>query len=288
MQKQNQERRQPPDISDLVPDTESKTISPTHLKTSAAAQQHTGPLQELTKSDPLQEPTKSAPIFSNSQNVEQSHETYISNQIREQLVQLGLSKEDIENKYERYIPAAARAIIEKSNEWEEALYPSIYRQLADGWEATVEEILGEMKNSNQGDVTLEQQSINTSGNHPICSTFTQTESTSAQDENFFTLAADPDMEPQIQSYHDLTEIEDTDLVSRSYVAETITQEELTKISDALVKAAALTTNKYRLNESISDISAAFCKLARVLDVTCSENEDYFLVLFEIWQNLIEK
>lgn len=251
-------------------------------------QQHSGPLQELTKSVPLQESTKSAPIFSNFQNVEQSHETYISNQIREQLVQLGLSKENIESKYERYIPDAARAIIKKSNEWEEALYPSIYRQLADGWEATVEEILREKKNSNQDNVTLEQQSINTNGNHPICSTFTQIESTSVQDENFFTLAVDPDMEPQTQSYHDLTEIEDTEPMLRSYVAETITQEELTKISDALVKAAALTTNKYRLNESISDISAAFCKLARVLDVKCSENEDYFLVLFEIWQNLIEK
>ena len=53
--------------------------------------------------DPLQESTKSAPIFSDFQNAEQSHETYISNQIREQLVQLGLSKEDIESKYEKYI-----------------------------------------------------------------------------------------------------------------------------------------------------------------------------------------
>lgn len=269
MQEQNQERRQSPDMSDLAPNTESKTIPPTHLKTAAAAS------------------NKSASIFSDFQNAEQSHETYISNQIREQLVQLGLSKEDIESKYEKYIPAAARAIIEKSNEQAEALC-SLYRRLVNNWETTAAEIFGEMKDSNQDDVTLEQQSTNTGGNHPICSPFTQIESTSVQGENFFTLTADPDMESQTQSYHDLTEIEDTDPASRSYVAETIAKEEQTKISDALVAATALTTNKYRLNESISDISAAFCKLARVLDVKVSENEDYFLVLFEIWRNLVKK
>lgn len=238
-------------------------------------------------SDPLQEPTKSAPIFSDFQNAEQSHETYISNQIREQLVQLGLSKENIESEYEKYIPAAARAIIEKSNKQTEALY-SLYRRFVNEWEATAAEVFGETKNSNQDDVTLEQKPTNTGGSHPICSTFTQIESTPVQGENFLTLAADPDMESQTQSYHALTEIGDTDLVSYSYVAETITKEEQTKIGDALVKATALTTNKYRLNESISDISAAFKKLARVLDVKCNKNEDYFLVLFEIWRNLVEK
>lgn len=237
-------------------------------------------------SNPLQKPTKSASIFSKNQNAEQSHETYISNQIREQLVQLGLSKEDIESKYEKYIPATARAIIEKSNEQAEALC-SLYRRLVNDWEATAAEIFGEMENSKQDDVTLEQQPNIQGGNHPICSSFTQIESTPVQGENFFTLAADPDIEPQIQPYHDLTKIEDTESASRSYVAETITEEEQTKIGDALVAATALTTNKYRLNESISDISAAFCKLARVLDVKCSENEDYYLVLFEIWRNLAE-
>lgn len=269
MQKQNQERRQSPDISDLAPDTKSKTIPPTHLKTAAAAS------------------NKSAPIFSDFQNAEQSHETYISNQIREQLVQLGLSKEDIENTYEKYIPAAARAIIEKSNEQVEALR-SLYCRVVNEGEAAAAEIFGEMKNSNQDDVTLEQQPNIQGGNHPICSSLTQIESTSVQGENFFTLAADPNMESQTQSYHDLTKIEDTDPISCPYVAETISQEEQTKICDALVAAAALATNKYRLNESISDISAAFCKLARVLDVKCSENEDYFLVLFEIWRNLVKK
>lgn len=268
MQEQNQKRRQSPDIRNSVPDTESKTIPPTHLKTAAAAS------------------NKSAPIFSKNQNAEQSHETYISNQIREQLVQLGLSKEDIESKYEKYIPATARAIIEKSNEQAEALR-SLYRRLVNEGEAAAAEIFGVTKNSNQDDVTLEQQPNIQGGNHPICSSPTQIESVSVQGENFFTPAADPDIEPQIQFYHDLTEIEDTDLVSCSYVAETISQEEQTKIGDALVKATALTTNKYRLNESISDISAAFCKLARVLDVKCSENEDYYLVLFEIWRNLVK-
>lgn len=268
MQEQNQKRRQSPDISDLAPDTESKTIPPTHLKTAAAAS------------------NKSASIFSKNQNAEQSHETYISNQIREQLVQLGLSKEDIESKYEKYIPATARAIIEKSNEQAEALY-SLYRRLVNEGEAAAAEIFGEMKDSNQDDVTLEQQSTNTGGNHPIYSTFTQIESTSVQGENFFTLAADPDMESQTQFYHDLTKIEDTESVPHSYVAETITEEEQTKIGEALVAATALTTNKFKLNESLSDISAAFYKLARVLGVEVSENEDYYLVLFEIWRNLVK-
>lgn len=268
MQKQNQERRQSPDISDLAPDTKSKTIPPTHLKTAAAAS------------------NKSASIFSKNQNAEQSHETYISNQIREQLVQLGLSKEDIENTYEKYIPAAARAIIEKSNEQAEALR-SLYCRLVNEGEAAAAEIFGVTKNSNQDDVTLEQQPNIQGGNHPICSSLTQIESVSVQGENFFTSAADPSIEPQIQSYHDLTEIEDTDLVSRSYVAETITEEEQTKIGDALVAATALTTNKFKLNESLSDISTAFYKLARVLGVEVSENEDYYLVLFEIWRNLVK-
>lgn len=261
-------RRQSANIEDANPDTKTQTVSSIPPKTAAAA-------------------SKSAPIFSDFQNAEQSHETYISNQIREQLVQLGLSKEDIENKYERYILSAARAIIERSNEQAEALC-SLYRRLVNDWETTAAETFGEMENSNRDDVTLEQEPANTGGSHPICPTFTQIESTSVQGENFFTLAADPDMESQTQSYHDLTEIEDTDLVSCSYVAETISQEEQTKIGDALVKAAALSTDKYRLNESISDISAAFYKLARVLEVKCGENEDYFLVLFEIWRNLVEK
>ena len=268
MQEQNQKRRQSPDMSNSVPDTESKTVPPTHLKTAAAAS------------------NKSAPIFSDFQNAEQSHETYISNQIREQLVQLGLSKEDIENTYEKYIPAATRAIIEKSNEQAEALR-SLYRRLVNEGEAAAAEIFGVTKTSNQDDVTLEQEPNIQGGNHSIGSPFTQIESTSVQGENFFTSAADHSIEPQIQSYHDLTEIEDTDPVSCSYVAETISQEEQTKIGDALVAAAALTTDKYRLNESISDISAAFCKLARVLGVEVSENEDYYLVLFEIWRNLVK-
>lgn len=259
-------RRQSSDIEDANPDIKSQTVSSIPPKTAAAA-------------------SKSAPIFSDFQNAEQSHETYISNQIRGQLVQLGLSKEDIESKYERYILSAARAIIKKSDEQAEALC-SLYRRLVNDWETTA--AAAEIENSNQDDATLEQEPNIQGGNHPICPPFTQIESTSIQGENFSTLAADPDMESQTQSYHDLTEIEDTDLVSCSYVAETISQEEQTKIGDALVKAAALTTDKYRLNESISDISAAFCKLARVLGVKCGENEDYFLVLFEIWRNLVEK
>lgn len=268
MQEQNQKRRQSPDMSNSVPDTESKTVPPTHLKTAAAAS------------------NKSAPIFSKNQSAEQSHETYISNQIREQLVQLGLSKEDIERKYEKYIPATARAIIEKSNEQAEALR-SLYRRLVNEGEAAAAEIFGETKTSNQDDVTLEQEPNKKGGNHSIGSSHTQIESAPRHDKNFFTLAADPDLNSQTAINPTLSEIEDTEPVFRSYVAETITQEEQTKISDALVAATALTTNKYRLNESLSDISAAFCKLARVLGVKVSENEDYYLVLFEIWRNLVK-
>lgn len=268
MQEQNQKRRQSPDMSNSVPDIESKTVSSTHLKTAAAAS------------------NKSAPIFSDFQNAEQSHETYISNQIREQLVQLGLSKEDIENTYEKYIPATARAIIEKSNEQAEALR-SLYRRLVSEGEAAAAEIFGETKNSNQDDVTLEQEPNKKGGNHSIGSSHTQIESAPRYDENFFTLAADPDSDSQAAFNPTLTKIGYTESVPRSYVAETITQEEQTKIGDALVAATALTTNKYRLNESLSDISAAFCKLARVLGVEVSENEDYYLVLFEIWRNLVK-
>lgn len=270
MQEQNQKRRQSPDMSNLVPDTESETVSSTHLKTAAAAS------------------NKSAPIFSDFQNAEQSHETYISNQIREQLVQLGLSKEDIESKYEKYIPATARAIIEKSNEQAEALR-SLYRRLVNEGEAAAAEIFksGETKTSNQDDVTLEQEPNKKGGNHSIGSSHTQIESAPRYDENFFTLAVDPGLDSQTAINPTLTKIEDTESVSRSYVAETITEEEQTKIGEALVAATALTTNKYRLNESLSDISAAFCKLARVLDVKCGENEDYYLVLFEIWRNLVK-
>lgn len=268
MQEQNQKRRQSPDIRNSVPDTKSKTIPSTHLKTTTAAS------------------NKSASIFSKDQNAEQSHETYISNQIREQLVQLGLSKEDIESKYEKYIPATARAIIEKSNEQAEALR-SLYRRLVNEGEAAAAEIFRETKNSNQDDVTLEQEPNKKGGNHSIGSSHTQIGSAPRYDENFFTLAADPDSNSQTAINPTLSEIGYTESVPRSYVAETISQEEQTKIGNALVKAAALTTNKYRLNESLSDISAAFCKLARVLDVKCSENEDYYLVLFEIWRNLVK-
>lgn len=268
MQEQNQKRRQSPDISDLTPDTESKTVSSTHLKTAAAAS------------------NKSAPIFSNFQNAEQSHETYISNQIREQLVQLGLSKEDIESKYEKYIPATARAIIKKSNEQAEALR-SLYRRLVNEGEAAAAEIFGVTKTNNQDDVTLEQEPNKKGGNHSIGSSHTQIGSTPSYDENFFTLAADPDSDSQAAINPTSPKIEDTESAPRSYIAETITQEEQNKIGDALVAATALTTNKYRLNESLSDIFAAFCKLARVLDVKCGENEDYYLVLFEIWRNLAE-
>lgn len=156
-------------------------------------------------------------------------------------------------------------------------------------EAAAAEIFksGETKTSNQDDVTLEQEPNKKGGNHSIGSSHTQIESTPRYDENFFTLAADPDSDSQTAINPTLTKIEDTEPVFRSYVAETITEEEQTKISDALVAATALTTNKYRLNESISDISAAFCKLARVLGVKVSENEDYYLVLFEIWRNLVK-
>ena len=96
MQEQNQERRQSPDIGNPVPDTESKTVYPTHLKTAAAAS------------------NKSASIFSKNQNAEQSHETHIINSLREQLMQLGLSKYEIEMEYEKYLPIAARVTIERS------------------------------------------------------------------------------------------------------------------------------------------------------------------------------
>lgn len=262
MQEQNQKRRQSPDMSNLVPDTESKTIPPTHLKTAAAAS------------------NKSAPIFSKNQNAEQSHETHIINSLREQLMQLGLSKDEIETNYEKYLPIAARVTIEKS-EIQAELLQFLYQRFLNNWATAAAET------NNQDDVTLEQEPNKKGGSRSIGSSHTQIESAPRYDENFFTLAADPDLDSQTAINPTLTKIEDTESVPRSYVAETITQEEQTKIGDALVAATALTTNKYRLNESLSDISAAFYKLARVLGVEVSENEDYYLVLFEIWRNLVK-
>lgn len=267
MQEQNQKRRQLPDMSNLVPDTESKTVSSTHLKTAAAAS------------------NKSASIFSENQHAEQSHETHIINSLREQLMQLGLSKYEIEMEYEKYLPIAARAIIEKP----ETLC-SLRQRLVNDLESVAAEIFksGETKTSNQDDITFEQEPNKKGGNHSICPSSTQIESAPRYDENFSTMAAAPDLDSQTAINPNLTEIGCTESVPRSYIAETITKEEQTKIGDALVKATALTTNKFKLNESLSDISAAFCKLARVLDIKCNKNEDYFLVLFEIWRNLVEK
>lgn len=262
MQEQNQKRRQSPDISNLVPDTESKTVSSTHLKTAATAS------------------NKSASIFSKDQNAEQSHETHIINSLREQLMQLGLSKDEIEMEYEKYLPIAARVTIERS-EIQAELLQFLHQRFLNNWATAAAET------SNQDDATLEQEPNKKGGNHSIDSSHTQIESTPRYDENFSTLAVDPDSDSQTAINPTLPEIGYTESAPRSYVAETISQEEQNKISDALVAATALATNKYRLNESISDISAAFCKLARVLDVKCSKNEDYYLVLFEIWRNLVK-
>ena len=266
MQEQNQERRQSPDIGNLAPDTESKTVYPTHLKTAAAAS------------------NKSASIFSENQHAEQSHETYIINSLREQLMQLGLSKYEIEMEYEKYLPIAARAIIEKP----ETLC-SLRQRLVNDLESVAAQIFksAETKISNQDDVTLEQEPNKKGGSHSIGSPHTQIESTPRFDENFSTMAADPDLDSQPPFNPTLPEIGYTESVPRSYVAETITKEEQIQIGDALVAATALTTNKFKLNESLSDISAAFCKLAHVLGVKVSENEDYYLVLFEIWRNLFK-
>lgn len=266
MQKQNQKRRQSPDIRSSAPDTEPQTISSTHLKTAAAAS------------------NKSASIFSKDQNAEQSHETYIINSLREQLMQLGLSKYEIEMEYEKYLPIAARAIIEKP----ETLC-SLRQRLMSDLEAVAAEIFksAEIETSNQDDVTLEQEPNKNCGSHSIGSSSAQTESALSYDENFSTVAAAPDLDSQTAINPTLTGIEDTEPMPRSYVAEIITKEEQIQIGDALVAAAALTTNKFKLNESLSDISAAFCKLARILGVKGNENEDYFLVLFEIWRNLIK-
>lgn len=258
MQEQNQKERQSPDMSNLAPDTESKTVSSTHLKTAAAAS------------------NKSASIFSKNQNAEQSHETHIINSLREQLMQLGLSKNEIETNYEKYLPIAARVTIKKS-EIQAELLQFLYQRFLNNWATAAAET------SNQDDVTLEQKPNKKGGNHSIDSSSTQIESTP----RYSNLAADPDLNSQTAINPALTKIEDTESVFRSYIAETISQEEQTKISDALVAATALTTNKFKLNESLSDISAAFCKLARALDVKCSENEDYYLILFEIWRNLVE-
>lgn len=255
--------RQSSDIEDTNPDTKPQTVSSIPPKTAATA-------------------PKSTPILSDLQNTEQSHEAYISNQIREQLIQLGLSKEDIESKYDKYIPAAARAIIEKSNKQAEALY-SLYRRFVNEWEAAA----AETKISNRDDVTLEQEPINNGGKQPSIDEQTEL---FLPDPCWFipdgTVGYNLDHMPKFRG--ELIESEYDDTLVQSYVAEVISQEEQTKIGDALVKATALATNKYRLNESISDIAAAFKKLARVLDIKCSENEDYFLVLFEIWRNLVEK
>lgn len=262
MQEQNQEMRQSPDIGNLAPDTESKTVRPTHLKTAAAAS------------------NKSASIFSKNQNAEQSHETHIINALREQLMQLGLSKNEIEMNYEKYLPIAARVTIERS-EIQAELLQFLYQRFLNNWATAAAET------SNQDDVTLEQKPNKKGGSHSIGSPHTQIESAPRYDENFSTLAADPDLNSQPPFNPTLSEIGYTESVPRSYVAETITKEEQTQIGDALVAATALTTNKFKLNESLSDISAAFCKLAHVLGVKVSENEDYYLVLFEIWRNLVK-
>lgn len=258
--------RQSSDIEDTNPDTKSQTVSSIPPKTAATA-------------------SKSASIFSEDQNAEQSHETYIINSLREQLMQLGLSKYEIEMEYEKYLPIAARAIIEKPK-----TLCSLRQRLMNDLETVAAQIFKstETETSNQDDVTLEQEPNKKGGNHSICPSSTKTESTPNYDENFSTMAADPDLNSQTAFNPILTEIKDTEPIPRSYVAEVISQEEQTKIGDALVKATALTTNKYRLNESISDISTAFKKLARVLDIKRNKNEDYFLVLFEIWRNLVEK
>ena len=231
-------------------------------------------------SDPLQESTKSASIFSKNQNAEQSYETHIINSLREQLMQIGLSKYEIEMEYKKYLHTATRAIIEKS----ETLC-SLCQRLVNDWEAVVAEIFksAETKASNQDDVTLKQEPNKKGSSHSIGSPHTQIESTP----RYSILAADPDLDSQTAINPTLTEIGYTESVPRSYVAETVTKEEQIQIGDALVAATALTTNKFKLNESLSDISAAFCKLARVLGVKTSGNEDYYLVLFEIWRNLVK-
>lgn len=266
MQEQNQKMRQSPDIRNSVPDIESQTVSSTHLKTAAAAS------------------NKSASIFSKDQNAEQSHETHIINSLREQLMQLGLSKYEIEMEYEKYLPIAARAIIEKP----ETLC-SLRQRLVNDLEAVAAEVFksAAAEISNQDDVTLKQEPINNGGNHSIGSSHTQIESIPCPDENFYTLAADPDLDSQTAFSPTLTEVEDTESTPCSRVAETITESAQIQINDALAYVAAHGWIP-RLHESINDIAAAFCKLARVLDIKCSGNDDFYLILFEIWQKLYQK
>ncbi|MBQ2347247.1 MAG: hypothetical protein II388_02600 [Clostridia bacterium] len=262
MQEQNQKMRQSPDIGNSVPDIESQTISSTHLKTAAAAS------------------NKSASIFSKDQNAEQSHETHIINSLQEQLMQLGLSKNEIEMEYEKYLPIAARAITEKS-EIQAELLQFLCQRFLNNWATAA------AKTSNQDDVTLEQEPINNGGNHSIDSSSTQIESIPCPDENFYTLAADPDLDSQTAFSPTLTEVEDIESIPRSYVAEVVTESTQIQINDALAYVAAHGWIP-RLHESINDIAAAFCKLARVLDINCSGNDDFYLILFEIWQKLYQK
>ena len=265
MQEQNQKRRQAPNIRNSVPDAESKTVSSTHLKTAAAAS------------------NKSASIFSENQNAEQSHETHIINSLREQLIQLGLSKYEIEMKYEKYLPIAARAIIEKP----ETLC-SLRQRLVNDLEAVAAEIFksAETKTSHQDDVTLEQEPINNCGKHsPIEE---QTESFLPNPYWFIpdgTVDYNLDHIPKFRGEPIESEYDDT--LVQSYVAEVVTESAQTQINDALAYVAAH-NGIPRLHESINDIAAAFAKLARVLDIKCSGNDDFYLVLFEIWQKLYKK
>lgn len=265
MQEQNQKMRQSPDIRNSVPDTESKTIPPTHLKTAAAAS------------------NKSASIFSKNQNAEQSYESHTINLLREQLMQLGLSKYEIETNYEKHLPTIARAIIEKSE-----ILCSLDKRLVNDLEAVAAEVFksAETKTSNQDDVTLEQEPINNCGKHsPIDE---QTERFLPNPYWFIpdgTINYNLDHIPEFRG--ELIESEYDDALAQSYVAEIVTESAQIQINDALAYVAAH-NDIPRLHESINDIAAAFKKLARVLDIKCSGNDDFYLVLFEIWQKLYQK
>lgn len=71
-----------------------------------------------------------------------------------------------------------------------------------------------------------------------------------------------------------------------YIAEVIDQDTQAEIDELISYAHdSKNINKCRLNEGITDIAAAFDKLAQVLGVKCEKTDKFYRVLYQVWRNL---
>lgn len=71
-----------------------------------------------------------------------------------------------------------------------------------------------------------------------------------------------------------------------YVAEVIDQDTQAEIDELISYAHdSKNINKCRLNEGITDIAAAFDKLAQVLGVKCEKTDRFYRVVYQVWRNL---